>query len=180
MDVVIVPTFSITANITIQVCRVEDVRNLEWFGALTEYRHLIEHAFTRQQMSDVVMLNAMLNDFPIGQVWIDLYKQREQQIGVLWALRVLLPLQNLGIGTQLIGAAENVLRGRGFGWAELDVERDNIAAKRLYERLGYAAVGEFENRWSYLKPTSQTPDDAILNEERIEVVSHEWKMRKQL
>ncbi len=180
MGAVIVPTFSIAANITIQVCRAEDVRNLEWFGALTEFRHVIERAFTRQQMGDVVMLNAMLNDFPIGQVWIDLYKQRDQQIGVLWALRVLPLLQNLGIGTQLVGSAENVLRRRGFGWAELDVERDNIAAKRLYERLGYDTIGEFENRWDYIKPTHQTADGAILNEMRIEVISHEWKMRKRL
>ena len=60
--------------------------------------------------------------------------------------------QNLGIGTRLVRAAEPLVRQRGFTTAELGVDKTNPAARRLYERLGYAVVGAEQDSWEYLTP----------------------------
>jgi ribosomal protein S18 acetylase RimI-like enzyme len=59
--------------------------------------------------------------------------------GTLYQLSVYGPLQSCGIGTALIGAAEERIRARGLRRAELVVEETNTRARMLYERLGYAA-----------------------------------------
>ncbi len=43
-----------------------------------------------------------------------------------------------GIGTALAGAAEALVASRGHKQASLSVSASNAAARRLYERLGYA------------------------------------------
>ena len=88
--------FTIALQLTIRACRETDLPDLEWFGLLTEYRQIITNAFQRFQKGEIMMLVAEANHFPVGQVWIDLTKRRQDAIGVLWALRVLLPFQNNG------------------------------------------------------------------------------------
>lgn len=116
------------------------------------------------------MLVAEVNRFPAGQVWVDLTKRRDEAIGVLWALRVFIPFQNLGIGKVLIASAEEHLNVLGFQISELGVEKDNPAAKRLYERLGYGVVSENIEEWDYTPPGGMT----------VHVTSEEWIMHKPL
>jgi ribosomal protein S18 acetylase RimI-like enzyme len=116
------------------------------------------------------MLVAVVNEFPVGQVWIDLVKQREQATGILYALRVLPPLQNLGIGTRLIAAVEDLLCKRGYKIVELGVEKDNPDAKRLYERLGYCVIRDNLETWEIVTPDGQKVQEQAL----------EWIMRKSL
>lgn len=53
------------------------------------------------------------------------------------------PFRGRGIGSALARACEEACRDRGVPYLGLDVNpEDNPAAKRLYERLGYTAVGE--------------------------------------
>lgn len=53
------------------------------------------------------------------------------------------PLRNCGIGTQLVLACEECCKENEISYLGLDVNpTDNPAAQRLYERLGYHAVGE--------------------------------------
>ena len=67
--------------------------------------------------------------------------------GTLWQLAVLGELQSCGIGTLLIEAAEQRIRGRGLHRAELGVEENNPRARALYERLGYRAYGRKPEAW---------------------------------
>ena len=67
--------------------------------------------------------------------------------GTLWQLAVLGELQSCGIGTLLIEAAEQWIRGRGLHRAELGVEENNPRARALYERLGYRAYGRKPEAW---------------------------------
>jgi ribosomal protein S18 acetylase RimI-like enzyme len=154
----------------IRPCSELDLPKLEWFGKYTAHRHLIAQAYTRQQMGEVLMLVADLNGFPVGQLWVDFVRQAQVSIVVLWALRVLAPLQNLGIGSRLIAVAETVARQHGFEQTELGVEKSNPDALRLYERLGYRVIGENEERWTYPTPEGN----------RVEEVSVEWILRKTL
>jgi len=145
-----------TVLITIRECRESDLLKLEWFGLHTPAREIITTAFQRQQKGEVVMLVAETNHFPIGQIWIDLTKRGENNIGFLWALRVMIPFQSLGIGTRLIVSAESLLKARGFYISELSVGKDNPDARRLYERLGYHIVRDNIEEWQYTPPGGTT------------------------
>ena len=50
---------------------------------------------------------------------------------------VLPELRGRGIGTALAEAAETLVRARGYESVSLSVGSTNLAAQRLYERLGY-------------------------------------------
>ena len=113
---------------------------------------------------------AEANDFPIGQVWIDLEHKREAATGLLWALRVIECYQRMGIGTRLLRAAEAELRHRGYRCVEIGAERDNPDARRLYERLGYRVVGVDQHSYSYTTPWGE--------QRRVPV--DEWILHKDL
>ncbi|WP_026257901.1 GNAT family N-acetyltransferase [Actinopolymorpha alba] len=69
------------------------------------------------------------------------------EAGVIWTLSVRAELRSLGIGTVLIGAAEDRIRARGLPRAEIGVEENNPRALALYERLGYVAYGSEPASW---------------------------------
>jgi GNAT superfamily N-acetyltransferase len=56
------------------------------------------------------------------------------------------------VGSQILEAAEALVRGRRFSRIGLAVAVGNTRARALYERLGYreASFGEFSNAWSYV------------------------------
>ena len=157
-------------TVSVRPCREEDLSNLEWFGCFTHHREIFRQAYERQLRGEVVMLIADLQGFPVGQAWLDLEKRRTESIGVLWAVRVLPFLRNLGIGSLLIRAAERLLHTRGMDGAELGVEKDNVEARRLYERLGYHLVGEVSEEYGYT-----TPDGISAHH-----VVDQWILRKDL
>jgi ribosomal protein S18 acetylase RimI-like enzyme len=162
--------FGVTMQVSIRPCLREDLPMLEWFGLYARYRQLFTDTFERRERGEIVMLVAVVNEFPVGQVWIDMVKQREQATGILYALRVLPPLQNLGIGTRLIGAVEDLLRKRGYKIVELGLEKNNPNAQRLYERLGYRVIRDNLETWELVTPDGQTMQEQI----------HEWIMHKML
>jgi ribosomal protein S18 acetylase RimI-like enzyme len=144
--------FTVSLDIAVRSCRREDLAALEWFGMFAEHRDIIRAAFERHQRGDAIMLIAEANKVACGQVWIDLDRQYVDSTGVLWAIRVFPCLQNLGIGTKLIEAAEYILRSRNVKFVEMTVEKSNVGALRLYQRLGYFVAGELHavNRHAYL------------------------------
>ena len=144
--------FVLTAEIAIRGSRESDLPCLEWFGLFTEHRELIQDAFHRQQAGEVLMLVADLNGFPVGQLWLDLTGKRSEDVGILWALRVFPFLQNRSIGRRLIGAGEQELEERGYGWAEIGVDKDEPRAGSLYRRLGYEPKSMAREEYSYHNP----------------------------
>ena len=76
----------------------------------SQFREITLKNFERYEKGEIMMLVAEANNFPVGQAYIDLVKQSEESIGVIWSLRVLENLQNLGIGTRLIKSAEKFLK----------------------------------------------------------------------
>jgi ribosomal protein S18 acetylase RimI-like enzyme len=130
-------SFSICLDVVIRPCREDDLAALEWFGLFEPHRPLIRRVFDQHRRGEAMMLVAEANGEPSGQLWIQLERRDEEQVGVIWAVRVVPSLQRLGIGARLIAAAERLLLERNFCRAELSVETDNPAARRLYERLGY-------------------------------------------
>ncbi len=58
-------------------------------------------------------------------------------VGLLDELYVAPDRRNLGLGTRLLKAAENVVRRRGGEVLEINVDSDDLDARRFYERHGY-------------------------------------------
>jgi ribosomal protein S18 acetylase RimI-like enzyme len=56
------------------------------------------------------------------------------------------------VGSQILAAAEALVRERGLARISLAVAVVNVRARRLYERLGYRdlGLGQFANAWSYV------------------------------
>lgn len=160
----------VNVDVLVRACRADDLTRLEWFGLYTHHREIFETAFARHLRGENIMLVADLKGFPAGQAWIDLTKHQPQQIGYIWAVRVFPVLRDLGIGTLLMEAAEQVLVQRDVAVAEVGVEKDNPDARRLYERLGYVMHHSLSEEYGYTRP------DGVRGWHVVE----QWILRKQL
>ncbi|MGE5683385.1 MAG: GNAT family N-acetyltransferase [Bacillota bacterium] len=157
-------------DIIYRACRSCDLKELEWFGMFYNHRSIIQDSFKRHKLGTNYMIVAEANSFPIAQVWIDLEKKKHENTGVIWALRVLQPFQRLGIGTDLIRISEDYLRRKKYSFSEINVEKDNLQARRLYERLGYIPVGQETEEYSFV-----TPDRIVINGKSVN-----WILQKPL
>jgi ribosomal protein S18 acetylase RimI-like enzyme len=144
--------FTLKSTIQIRPCRFEDLPKLEWGGLFTQHREIFEKVFNQQECGETLMLVADLKGFPVGQIWIDFAQKREESVGILWALRVYPLLQGMGVGKELVRAAEKVLRNRNFRVAQLGVEKQNSDVLPFYARLGYAVVGEEQKEFCFTTP----------------------------
>lgn len=162
--------FPVQIDLTIRTCREEDLPDLEWFGMFRDHRQILNEAFERQRRGTNLMLVAVLDEFPVGQAWIDLERRRAAGAGWIWAVRVFPLLRGLGVGARLLGAAEDLLRQRGYRAAELGVEKHNVAARSLYERCGYEVVDEIRESYAYVTPDGR----------RIQHEIEEWVLHKPL
>lgn len=62
----------------------------------------------------------------------------------LYSLAVAAGFARRGLGSALLAAAEDAAAARGAHWLTLEVRADNVAARRLYARRGYAETGRSE------------------------------------
>lgn len=138
--------FEIRGEVAIRAARERDLARLEWFGAYSHFRDLYQRTWIDHLAGRRLMLVADLNDFPIGQVWLDVVPA---EFAYLYALRVMEPFQGLGIGTRLLQSAEELARSHRYRQIQLAVERSNSRARRLYERLGFQAFTQRVDAWSY-------------------------------
>lgn len=166
----IVQEFVAEVPIEIRACRERDLRQLEWFGLYRDHRTFFRQTFDRTQKNKAAMLVAVADEFPVGQVWIEFESKARASIAILWALRVLPGLRNRGLGTRLVRAAERVVAARGVNTVELGVEKHNLPAKRLYERLGYRCIGEAYEPYTYV-----TPDGY-----EVSAVTDQWVMHREV
>ncbi len=167
------PTLMVALPITVRIATQTDLPKLEWYGQYAHHRNLFRRAFHEQQLGKRLMLVADSNHFPIGQVFIQFVKPRpdnNKRWGYLYSLRVMEMFQGHGIGSCLIQEAEHAIIERGLGWATIAVAKENQAARRLYERLGYEVFGEDSGKWHYTDHHGQVR----------QVQEPCWLMQKQL
>jgi ribosomal protein S18 acetylase RimI-like enzyme len=150
----------VTVDVAVRPAALADLALLEWFGQYAHYRRLFRDTFHEQQQGQRLMLVADFNQFPVGQVFLQLQSSRptpdETPRIYFYALRVLDPFQRLGIGTLLMDAAEQFAIQRGYGWATIAAGKDNPAARRMYEKRGYRVCGEEDGDWSYIDQHGRT------------------------
>ncbi|TCO48360.1 ribosomal protein S18 acetylase RimI-like enzyme [Kribbella antiqua] len=87
-----------------------------------------------------------LDDRPVGRLRVSRTVESIELCGIQLLSRV----QNRGIGTAIITALQSEAAGAGIP-LDLGVEKDNLNARRLYDRLGFTKIGEDERedklRW---------------------------------
>ena len=156
------------ADVLIRDCGAGDIEALErhmptWDGQVHA------HLFDQQQAGLWTYMVAWTEDsVPAGVCGIrwDSLAEEVPAPSVEWPrltnLHVHPTHRGRGVGTALIEAAEDKVRGRGFSRLGISVADDNPEAARLYARLGYVDSGlRRESRYLY-------PDDAGVLAERVE------------
>jgi GNAT superfamily N-acetyltransferase len=83
-------------------------------------------------------------------------------VALLDELYVAPPVRGRGIGATLLAAAEGVARARGAELLEINVDGDDVDARRFYERHGYAnsEPGRDEPLLYYYRELAGPPDGA--------------------
>lgn len=142
-------------RVKIREAKEADLRALEWEGRYQHYRRLYRRAMAEAKKGRRVLLVAEAEERIVGQIFVQLSSGRGEyadgeQSGYLYSFRVRPEYRNQGIGTQLLEAAEEELTTRGFTRAVIAVAKENQAALRLYESLGYAVFAEDPGKWSYV------------------------------
>jgi ribosomal protein S18 acetylase RimI-like enzyme len=158
----------VVVPLTIRDLTREDLPSCAWSGSAMHLAAIAE-ALDRAERGEVEYLAACPpSSLPVALGGIDY--TRKPGAGVLWMVGVHEALQSCGVGTVLIGAAEQRIRARGLDLAELSVEENNPRARALYERLGYVAYGTEPDGWDV-----EAEDGTVVRYETVCTL-----MRKQL
>ena len=165
-------------NISIRQVTRRDLPKLEWEGLYWKFRNIFADLY-RNSLSGRTLLWVVTHQSEeetlIGQAFV-LLKSSERETAdgksraYVFSFRVKEQWRNQGIGSFLMAFIEDDLRQRGFDVVTLNVAKDNQAALRLYQRLGYRVVGSRPGVWSFRDPDG--------NLHRVNEPS--WRMIKKL
>ncbi|MEJ7652256.1 MAG: GNAT family N-acetyltransferase [Chloroflexia bacterium] len=139
----------------IRPARWDDLDRLLWGGEhlrANRQRHL-----DRKARGEVLVLLPTLDDEPIGHLAMDLVRLRDEGGVYLYWFEVRDEFTRKGVGSAVVRHAERSAQDAGRTFAEIEVEKTNEGARRLYERLGYSLVGE---RLDPGSPTCRTDDES--------------------
>ena len=110
-----------------------------------------EEAFTKQQIAHLlsdynsVSLIAKANGEVIGFVIGTIYIERNSLTGHILTIDILPTHRRKGIAQKLLQEIEKIFKEKGVNASRLEVREDNIAALRLYLKLGYKKVAKLKN-----------------------------------
>ncbi len=164
-----------TTHVLIRMLQEHDLPALEWDGEYRHYRQVFRANYEDMRRGQRLMLVAVREAEMIGQVFVQLNSAERQYAdgcgrAYLYALRVRPAWRGRGIGRNLVTAAEDQLRQRGFTIAVIAVAKTNERAQRLYQRLGYRVFSEDPGIWVFT--------DADGRQQRVEEPA--WLLEKQL
>ena len=154
----------------------EDIPSLEWDGEYRHFRRLYQQVYHNVcQGIAVIWIAVDLEVGVIGQLFVQLTSSRKELAdGVvcayMYGFRVRPQFRGFGVGSRLLKAAENDLMQRNFQKITLNVGRQNLDARRFYERHHYRVVAAEPGKWSYIDHLGK----------RQEVNEPAWRMEKQL
>ena len=163
-------------SITIRQVIGKDLPALEWDGEFKHFRRLYAEAYeSAKRGSSVLWVFELGANKIVGQLFVQLNSARVELAdgryrAYIYGFRIKPDYRSMGLGTHVLRLIEGDLRKRGFRKVCLNVSRENRAAQRLYERLGYRIVSADPGRWTYI--------DHLGHEQQV----HEpaWRMEKSL
>jgi ribosomal protein S18 acetylase RimI-like enzyme len=132
-------------GVEIRPCRLEDLELLEDLSPSPGSSRFHHARFEQQQAGELVYLIAWESGSPVGNLCLifDGPNNREARDQLprgpeLNGFDVTPYRRNSGLGSALVAEAERIARDLGHQSTVIGVEVSNVAARRLYERLGYA------------------------------------------
>ncbi len=142
-------------TIHIRQAQEKDLPGMEWDGEYAHFRRIYRQHYQNSFNGTTLIWVAENEDGKImGQIFLLLFSnQSEIADGIhrayVFSFRLKPEYRNKGLGSHMLKFVEEYLLGRGFDTLRINVARNNILAKRLYERNGYTVVGPEEGRWRY-------------------------------
>ena len=92
-------------------------------------------------ISLVAKTNGKIVGFVIGMIHIE----RNALVGHILTVDVSPSHRRRGIAQRLLQKLEEIFKEKGVKSCRLEVREDNIAALKLYQKLGYKKIGKLEN-----------------------------------
>jgi len=132
------------APVEVTPLQLADLGTISWSGSPSHLENVATQ-LQRVDSGEVVYLVVRADGHPVSKGGIDFAK--EANAGTVWQLATHPRLEGLGLATRLIHELELRAVERGVRQFRLGVELDNVRARRLYEHLGYAEIGESEASW---------------------------------
>jgi ribosomal protein S18 acetylase RimI-like enzyme len=169
-------TLPLVSQITIRHVTRQDLPALEWDGEYTHFRRLFAEAYRQYELGQAILWVTELPGLGIiGQLFVQTVSQNTRLAdgrlrAYIYGFRVRPPYRDMGIGSRMLQIAENDLVRKGYRIVSLNVGRDNLGARRMYERFGYRIVAPDSGVWSYLDHLGQYR----------EVNEPAWRMEKEL
>jgi ribosomal protein S18 acetylase RimI-like enzyme len=130
----------VAETVVVRACEDRDLPHFHRFGP-PDHVQYCRNEFSHGADALTILVAVDAADEPIGKLHLGFETRAAKREAVLVAAAVTRRLRGRGIGTQLMRAAEDAVCGRGYSAIVLGVEDSNPRARRLYERLGYEAVG---------------------------------------
>lgn len=124
----------------IRRCEAADAKCLDW-SPQQHYQEHFEKQFNRQRNGETAVLVAVDSGQLIGRVILDIAEGEPDEMWV-YALAVKEAHRRRGVGTALMHAAAGEARRIGAVHLCLTVEKANMPAIALYDRLGLIRTGE--------------------------------------
>jgi len=115
---------------------------MECFKREAFSKHHIANLLTDYNcVSLVAKIDSAIVGFIIGMIHIE----RNALAGHILTIDVSPPYRRRGIAQMLLQKIEEIFKEKGVKSCRLEVREDNIAALRLYQKLGYKRVAKLEN-----------------------------------
>ena len=108
-------------------------------------------AFTKQQIArlltdyDSVGLVAKVNSEIVGFIIGTIFLERNSLTGHILTIDISPIHRRKGTAQKLLQEIEKIFKEKGVKACRLEVREDNIAALRLYQKLGYKKVAKLKN-----------------------------------
>ena len=141
--------------VRIRLAQEADLPGMEWGGEFAHFRRLYKQHYQNSRSGNTLIWVAENEDGDIvGQVFLSLLSsQSELADGIhrayLFSFRLKPDYRNQGLGGHILEFIEGFLIKRGFDTLRINVARDNVLARRMYEKHGFRVVGPEEGSWRY-------------------------------
>jgi putative acetyltransferase len=149
----------VDADVTVRPCGADDVEALEQHLPTGPAQVHASH-FAAATDGRTTFLVAWSHDRPLGTVVVrwqgpvgEHAAARFDGVPEIAHLQVAVSMRGRGVGTALLGRAEDEVRRRGLDRVVLGVDRHDDAAARLYTRLGYVDTEVLDTiAWTWVDP----------------------------
>jgi len=158
-----------SAEYEIRSATLADLDKLSW--AIVDLKgSYYKEKWAKKEQEMLDMYVAVINDFPIGYIWLDWSELKDNRTGEISTFTVLEPFRSKGIGQIMMAKMENILLEKGLKIAKTGANKENLRAIKLYEKLGYKITGEKQSSGTH----------TLSNGENINYFEDCWVMTKKL